>query len=183
MSKSKDNVKQKMQRIKAFAFDLDGVLTDGGMYVFPGSAEPLRKMSIKDGYALHITVKFKWPVIIISGSSSEPARQRLSYLGVKEIYMKVPGKKDCLNSFLQKYNLKAEEVLYMGDDIPDLEVMEMAGVSACPYDAVPEVLSCSDYVSPYKGGEGCVRDVIRQVLKLNGQWPEGDHKEKIPEDK
>jgi 3-deoxy-D-manno-octulosonate 8-phosphate phosphatase (KDO 8-P phosphatase) len=163
------NFKQKLNYVKAFAFDMDGVLTDGSLLVRE-EAEPLRTMDIKDGLAIHKAVEAGYKIIVITGSSSEAVKKRLNYLGVTEVYAKVKDKATILKQFAETHHLSMQEILYMGDDLPDLKPMKMAGVAACPYDAVPEIREISAYISDKQGGKGCVRDVIRQVMKLQKKW-------------
>ncbi len=157
------------KHITSFIFDLDGVLTDGSLYVFD-DGQQVRKMNIKDGYALQLAVKKGYNVGVISGSNSEAAQIRLSRLGIIDISMKVLDKTAKFREYISKWNVAAKSVVYMGDDIPDLEVMKLAGISSAPLDAVAEVKHVARYISPYAGGQGCVRDVIEKVLKLNGHW-------------
>lgn len=163
------NFKQKLKHIKAFAFDMDGVLTDGTL-IIREEAEPLRTMDIKDGLAIHKAVDSGYKIIVITGSSSEAVKKRLNYLGVTEVYAKVKDKATILKQFAETHHLSMQEIMCVGDDIPDLEPMKMAGVAACPCDAVPEVREISIYISDKQGGKGCVRDVIRQVMKLQNKW-------------
>jgi len=160
---------EKFSRIKVFAFDIDGVLTDGNLYLLD-TGEQVRRMNIKDGFALQLAIKKGYKVVIISGSYSEPSINRLNKLGIPDIYMRVTDKTACLENYLHEKKLPASEVLFMGDDIPDFSVMTMVGIAACPKDAAGEIRNCSQYVSRFKGGEGCVRDVIEKVLKLNNHW-------------
>lgn len=163
------NFKEKLSQIKAFAFDVDGVLS-GGMIPLSPDGEPMRMINIKDGYALHQAVLKGYPIAIITGGKTEAVRVRFESLGVKHIYLGSRYKTDDFDDFLSKCNLKAAEVLFMGDDIPDYEVMRRVGIAACPADAAPEIKSIAHYVSACKGGEGCGRDVIEQVLKVQGKW-------------
>ncbi|MGI8892556.1 MAG: KdsC family phosphatase [Bacteroidia bacterium] len=163
------NFKQKLNYIKAFAFDMDGVLTDGSLIVTE-DAEPWRTMNIKDGLAIHKAVDAGYKIVVITGSSSEAVKKRLNYLGVTEIYSKVKDKEIVLKQFAETHNLSMQEILYMGDDLPDIKPMTMAGIAACPYDAVAEVRDLSLYISDKPGGKGCVRDVISQVMKLQNKW-------------
>lgn len=163
------NYKEKLHKIKAFAFDVDGVFTDGQVYLFPGS-EFVRAMNIKDGYAVQHCVKMGYPVVIISGGSSEEVKARFRDLGVTDIYLKSSDKLDDYEDFKFKYHLEDENILYMGDDVPDYQVMNRAGVASCPSDAVSEIRHIAEYVSDKKGGQGCVRDVIEQVLRLQDKW-------------
>ena len=161
--------KEYLNHITTFIFDVDGVLTDGTIIVTT-SGELLRKMNIKDGFALKTAVDHNYNICIISGGSNEGVKLRLEGLGIKDIYLGTHNKVKHLDEFLKKYNIKYENVLYMGDDIPDLEVMKMAGLPCCPQDAVAEIKTISKYISHKKGGEGAVRDVIEQVLKVQGKW-------------
>ena len=161
--------KEKLAGIKGFAFDVDGVFTDGQVYLLAGN-EFVRSMNIKDGYAVQHCVKMGYPVAIISGGSSEEVRKRFIHLGVTDIYLKSSNKMDDFEDFRFKYHLEPEDILYMGDDIPDYQVMERVGVSTCPSDAATEIKQIADYVSDKGGGRGCVRDVIEQVLRLHDKW-------------
>ncbi len=163
------NLIEQFKQIKTFVFDMDGVLTDGSVILLPG-IEFVRTMNVKDGYAIQLAVKKGYQVVIISGAVSKPAAERLEYLGVKNIFMKVKDKEDVLAQFLLANNLKWDETLFMGDDIPDLDVMKLVGLSACPQDAVPEIKAVSKFISTFNGGKGCAREVIEKVLKLNGHW-------------
>jgi 3-deoxy-D-manno-octulosonate 8-phosphate phosphatase (KDO 8-P phosphatase) len=162
------------RQIKAFVFDLDGVLTDGTLQIFP-NREFIRTMDIKDGYALQLAVKKGYHMLVISGSVSKPCAERLEYLGIKHVFMKVSDKEDVLAQYVLANHLKWEEVLYMGDDLPDLNVMKLVGLACCPSDAVPEIQQIAQYISPYPGGKGCVREVIEKVLRLNNDWPVGSN--------
>jgi len=163
------NYKQRLNKIKAFLFDVDGVLGSSRV-LLSSNGELLRTMNIKDGYAMQYAVRQGYLLGIISGGKSEAVHQRFVALGIHDVYMGAGNKMDFYKAFLSKYGLTDEEVLYMGDDIPDYEVMQKAGVSACPADAAQEIKAIASYVSHIKGGEGCVRDVIEQVLKLHGRW-------------
>ncbi len=155
--------------IKAFVFDIDGVLTDGMLHV-PEEGELLRRMNIKDGYALQLAVKKGFKVWIISGGKSEAVRKRLKNLGVHEVYLSAENKKACLQQLMDEAGLDKEQVLYMGDDMPDLAAMELCGLKTCPEDAVSDIRKIADYISPYAGGQGCVRDVIEKTMKIAGVW-------------
>ena len=163
------NVLEFFKRITTFVFDVDGVFTDGSLLVMPGGAM-IRRMNIKDGYALQLAVKKGYRVVVISGGNSPEVQERLRRLGVNEVYMGVENKLEKLVLYMQENNLAKEEILFMGDDIPDYDVMQFAGLACCPSDAVNEIKQISKYISPLKGGEGCARDVIEKVLKLNGNW-------------
>lgn len=162
------NFKELLPKVKAFAFDVDGVFS-GNIYV-TSSGEQLRSMNMKDGYAVQLAVKKGFPIAIITGGNSEAIRIRFQGLGVTDIYMKSSSKIDDYNDFLFKYSLNPEDVMYMGDDIPDYDVMKKTGMPVCPSDAAEEIKNLSLYISHIKGGEGCVRDVIEQVLRAQEKW-------------
>ena len=166
------NFKQALTQVKAFSFDVDGVLS-ATCIPLATNGEPMRMINIKDGYALHLAVKKGYPIAIITGGKTEAIRVRFTDLGVQDIYLASHYKVTDFNDFLAKHNLKAEEVMYMGDDIPDYEVMKLAGLPVCPADAAPEIKAISCYVSDKNGGHGCGRDVIEQVLKAQGHWMNG----------
>ena len=163
------NILAAFKSIKAFVLDVDGVLTNGNLLVL-NDGQMARQMSIKDGYALQLAIKKGYHILVISGGSDEAVKGRLQKLGISEIFMNVTNKKDVLLQFVDKENLTWPEILYMGDDIPDFATMQMAGMACCPADAVAEIKSISQYISPLEGGRGCVRDVIEKVLKLNDHW-------------
>ena len=163
------NVLTNFKAIKAFVLDVDGVLTDGSLLLLD-DGQMARRMNIKDGYALQLAIKKGYHILVISGGNSDAVKLRLQRLGVVEVFMNVTDKKEILIEYISKYELKWEEVLYMGDDIPDLVPMQLAGLPCCPADAVPEIKSISHYISHVNGGYGCVRDIIEKVLKLNGHW-------------
>ncbi len=165
------NVLAAFSPIRAFALDIDGVLTNGTVLVTE-EGDMLRSMNIRDGYALQLAIKKGYHIIIISGSHSNGVKIRLERLGVTEIHMKVNDKQEVLSRFVKSNDLHWNQVLYMGDDIPDVGVMQMCGLPCCPADAVPEVIQLAKYISPITGGKGCVRDVIEKTLKLNGDWSE-----------
>ena len=167
------NYKEILKHINTFIFDYDGVLTDGTI-VLQHEGEPLRTANVKDGYALQLLVKKGYRVAVISGGKSQSMQNRFSALNIMDIFMGVEKKLDIYKSYVGKYNLRPEQVLYMGDDIPDYEVMKEVGMPACPADASEEIKSISKYISHYKGGEGCVRDIIEQVLKIQGKWMNDD---------
>jgi len=161
--------KEYLNHITTFIFDIDGVLTDGSVTVTT-SGELLRKMNIKDGYALKTAVDLGYHICIISGGSNDGVRIRLNGLGITNVYLGTHNKIDQLNEFLSKYKIQPEQVLYMGDDLPDYHVMQMVGLPCCPQDAVPEIKNISKYISHKNGGYGAARDVIEQVLKVQGKW-------------
>ena len=161
--------KQLLPKISTFIFDVDGVLTNGMLTIMP-SGELVRHMNVKDGYAMKIALNKGFRVCIISGGTNQAVKSRLAALGIEDIYLGAHDKIQQYNEIVTKDNLSAENVLYMGDDIPDLPVMQKVGLASCPNDAVPEIQNASKYISNLKGGEGCVRDVIEQVLKVQGKW-------------
>jgi 3-deoxy-D-manno-octulosonate 8-phosphate phosphatase (KDO 8-P phosphatase) len=163
------NILSRLRFVKVFVFDMDGVLTDGTL-VIEQDGQWLRKMNIKDGYALQLAVKSGYRVLVISGSESEPVAKRLNQLGITDVFMKVNDKEAFLKDYISKNNISPTETLFMGDDIPDYHCVVMAGFGCCPADAAPEIKKISSYISPMSGGYGCVRDVIEKVLKLNNHW-------------
>lgn len=163
------NVLSMFKDIRVFVLDIDGVLTDGSLYITE-SGDLLRSMNVKDGYALYQTIKKGYRIVIISGGKSESSKIRLEKLGITDVYLGVEDKKVLLEELIQQNNWKKEELLYMGDDIPDIAPMSLCALPVCPNDAAPEVKESSKYISPVVGGRGCVRDVIEKVLKLNNDW-------------
>jgi 3-deoxy-D-manno-octulosonate 8-phosphate phosphatase (KDO 8-P phosphatase) len=168
------NVLELFQEITTFIFDVDGVITDGTLLVMPGNTM-VRRMNVKDGYALQLAIKKGYNVVVISGGNSVEVEERLNKLGVQEVYMRVEDKLSVLQNYMQLHNVAVPQALFMGDDIPDMEVMNAVGLPCCPNDAAIEIKSVSKYISPYKGGEGCVRDVIEKVLKLRNEWSTDTH--------
>lgn len=158
-----------MNSIRAFIFDVDGVLTDSSVHV-TSTGEMLRTMSIRDGYAMKAAIESGYKVCIISGGSNEGVRIRLQNLGINDVHLGAPDKVKVFHDFVSKYGISADEVLYMGDDIPDYHVMKLVGLPACPQDAAPEIKGLSAYVSHKNGGHGAVRDVIEQVMKVQHKW-------------
>lgn len=157
-----------LTKIRALAFDVDGVLSSSQVLLLGG--QPARTANIKDGYALQLAVKCGLQLAIITGGKQEAIRERYMGLGIADVFMGVSRKIDVYEEWLLSNGLQPEEVLYMGDDIPDYEVMKLCGCACCPTDAAPEIKAISTYISPQKGGEGCARDVIEQVLKAQGKW-------------
>jgi len=168
-----ENFKTKLTRVKAIVLDVDGVLTDGSVTLMP-DGEQVRVMNIKDGYALQLAVKKGYKVAIISGGRSEMVRKRLNGLGITDIYLGAHTKIDVYKELLEIYSLTDDEILYMGDDIPDYEVMKRVGVPTCPNDAAQEIKDICLYVSYNKGGKGAVRDVLEQVMKVQNNWFDDD---------
>ncbi|MDD2798924.1 MAG: HAD-IIIA family hydrolase [Bacteroidales bacterium] len=158
-----------LKKIKALLFDVDGVLSSEMIPLYP-TGEPMRMVNIKDGFALQLAVKKGFEVGIITGGKTEAVRIRFAGLGLQHLYLGASHKMDSFNDFLQKTGLKLEEILFMGDDIPDYPVMSLVGLPCCPADAVSEIKAVSKYISQKRGGEGCGRDVIEQVLKAQGKW-------------
>jgi len=161
--------KEYLDHITTFIFDVDGVLTDGTLTIMT-NGEMLRTMNVKDGYAMKAALTKGFNLCIISGGTNEGVRNRLSNLGIKDIYLGAHYKVEQLKDYFDKNDIKAENVLYMGDDVPDEPVMRLVGLPTCPQDAVPEIKNIAKYVSHKDGGKGCVRDVIEQVLKVQGKW-------------
>lgn len=161
--------KSKLKNIKAFVFDIDGVFTDGSVYLMPDHSM-CRTMNVLDGYAVVKARKCNYPICVITGGDDPAVRHRINYLGITEYYAKVDNKLEKFEEFRAKYNLQHDEILTMGDDIPDLEMMKVSGISACPENSVAEIKLMSDYISPISGGKGAVRDVIEQVMKVQGKW-------------
>jgi len=161
--------KELMNDITTFVLDVDGVLTDGTIHVTQ-NGEMLRNMNIRDGYAMKAAVENGYNVCIISGGKNDGVRIRLNNLGIKEVHLGVHDKVVILQKYLKNYNIDPSQVLYMGDDIPDYWVMQQVGLPSCPQDAVPEIKSVSRYISHKLGGQGAVRDVIEQVMKVQGKW-------------
>jgi 3-deoxy-D-manno-octulosonate 8-phosphate phosphatase (KDO 8-P phosphatase) len=167
------NYKEGLAKIKAFVFDVDGVLGSDRVLLNP-DGEMLRTMNIKDGYALQYAMRKGYKIAIITGGASESVKIRFVKLGISDVYLKSHDKMDDYNDFVGKYNLADDDVLYMGDDLPDYSVMLRAGVPTCPANAVEEIKLISKYISDKNGGDGAVRDIIQQVLKLQGKWMEKD---------
>ncbi len=161
--------KEAMNEITTFIFDVDGVLTDSSVHITP-TGEMLRIMNIRDGFALKAAVESGYHVCIISGGSNEGVRIRLKNLGIKDIYLGSPDKVETFKEYCDIYNINPEQVLYMGDDIPDYHVMKLVGLPTCPQDSSPEIKAISNYISHKNGGKGAVREVIEQVMKVQGKW-------------
>ena len=162
------NYKQKLRAITTFIFDVDGVLTDGKVYLMRD--EVVRALNSKDGYSLQYASKMNYKLFIITGGYSEDLKKRLLDLGIKDVFLRSSNKLVVYNKLKEDYGFQDAEVLYMGDDIPDIPVLRMAGVSCCPQDAAIDVKEIVDYHSPIEGGKGCVRDGIEQTLRVQGNW-------------
>ena len=165
MSKYPEN----LTRITTFILDIDGVLTDGTVIIEP-TGEQTRTMNIKDGFALQLAVKRGFKVAIISGGRNEIVKKRFAGLGIHDVYMGASDKWEAFEELKLVYNLSNDEIAYMGDDIPDYEIMSKIGLPACPKDAAPEIKQVSQYVSPMFGGKGCVRDLIEKVMRAQDKW-------------
>ena len=161
-----------LSKIRAMAFDVDGVLSSPLVMLISG--QPTRTANIKDGYALQLAVKRGFDIAIVTGGSCEKVRESYRGLGIKDIFMGLSVKINVMKEWMKEKNLSPEEVLYMGDDIPDYQTMRFVGCSCCPHDAAEEIKEIATYVSPYAGGQGCVRDVVRQVLVAHGCWMTDD---------
>jgi 3-deoxy-D-manno-octulosonate 8-phosphate phosphatase (KDO 8-P phosphatase) len=167
------NFKTLLPHIKLMVFDVDGVLTDGSVHCF-NDGEQVRVMNIKDGYALQLAIKKGLRILIISGGKAEAVIKRLNFLGISDVFMGVPHKLPVLQEYLIEHHISLEETLYMGDDIPDMECLKNVAASTCPADAANDIKPVCLYVSQYAGGQGCVRDVIEQVLKAKHLWLDAD---------
>ncbi|MCK4569518.1 MAG: HAD hydrolase-like protein [Bacteroidales bacterium] len=167
------NYKELLKNISTFIFDYDGVLTEG-IIMLTEKGEPIRTANVRDGYALQLAVKKGYRIAVISGGKSPSMYNRLASLGIKDVFLGVEHKIDVFEKYLEENNIDRNEVIYMGDDIPDYHVMQRAAVAACPADAAEEIRSISKYISHYEGGKGCVRDIIEQVLKLQQNWMDED---------
>lgn len=167
------NYKTRLKAITTFIFDYDGVLTDGSVIMMP-DGEALRISNIKDGYALQLAVKKGYHVAVISGANAASMRKRLEALKIKDIFLGIENKMETLNAYLASIRTEPGQVLFMGDDIPDYEIMQHVGLPACPADAAEEIKNVAAYISRFPGGKGCARDVIEQVLKIQGKWMNND---------
>ena len=158
-------------KIKAFAFDIDGVATDGGILCIPGG-DLLRVYDAKDSFAVRMAAMNGYPVAVITGGSSLSIRERMVTTGLKpeDVFLHSRNKMDEFRIFCERYSLQPEDVMYFGDDVPDIEVLQVCGCGVCPSDAVEEVKAAADYISPFPGGKGCLRDTIEKVMKAQGRW-------------
>ncbi|PKP46024.1 MAG: 3-deoxy-D-manno-octulosonate 8-phosphate phosphatase [Bacteroidetes bacterium HGW-Bacteroidetes-12] len=163
------NFKELLPSINTFIFDVDGVLTDGSVLLLP-NGELARKMNNRDGFALQHAIRKGYNICIISGGNSASVRVRLNDLGITDVFLKAHDKVDVFNKYIAQKNISKNQILYMGDDIPDLEAMKLCGVATCPKNAAIEIKNVAHYISDKNGGEGCVRDVIEQVLRCNDNW-------------
>lgn len=161
--------KEELLKVRAFIFDVDGVLSRD-ISPLDSEGEPMRTANIKDGFAIRNAIVAGFPIAIISGARNENIRKRYQKLGVEFIYLSIKNKQECYLDLIKKTSINPDEILYMGDDLPDYEVMVNVGIPTCPADAVTEIKSISKYISDKNGGEGCVRDVIEQVMRAQGKW-------------
>ncbi len=164
--------KEGLNQITTFIFDVDGVLTDGKVILYKD--EVVRSLSSRDGYAMQYAAKMGYTILILTGGSSNSVKERLLLLGVKEVILSAKNKKQEYELLRSNYSFTNEQVLYMGDDIPDFQVLKEVGVATCPQDAVAEIKAICDYQSPFNGGQHCVRDVIEQTLRVQGKWFQED---------
>ena len=165
--------KEKLHKITTFIFDVDGVVTDGRVLVFE-SGEVVRNVYGKDGYAIQLAVRKGYHIVIISGGNNVAVKNIFAKAGARHLFIGQNNKLACYNEFIKQNNISDEQVIFMGDDLPDYELMRKVGVAACPNDSAPEIKEISHYISPLKGGHGCVRDVIEQVMRLQGSWEIAD---------
>ena len=163
------NYKTRLKSITTFVLDVDGVLTNGKV-ILEASGEMTRTMSTRDGYIIQRALKKGYNVCIITLGNSKMVENRMNYLGVNDVFSSVENKLETLNSYCSSKNITLENVLYMGDDMPDIDCMKSVSIGTCPNDAVPEIREVADYISHVNGGDGCVRDVMEQVLKINNDW-------------
>lgn len=161
--------KSRLNHIRAFVFDIDGVFTDGSVYLMPGG-NMSRVMNVLDGYAVVKALKNNYKIAVITGGNDEMVKNRIEYLGIKDYYAKSHDKMIDYKDFKSKYSLHNDEILIMGDDLPDIPMMQNCAIACAPINAVPEVKAISHYISPVHGGKGAVRDVIEQVMKTQGKW-------------
>ena len=161
--------KELLHNITTFIFDVDGVLTDSTVHITP-NGEMLRTMNIRDGFAMKAAIESGYNVCIISGGNNEGVRIRLKNLGITDIHLAAPNKVETFKEYIELYHINPEHVLYMGDDIPDFHVMKLVGLPTCPQDAAQEIKAISKYISHKNGGKGAVREIIEQVMKVQGKW-------------
>lgn len=164
-----ENFKEKLGRVEAFIFDVDGVFTEGGITLMP-DGDFLRTYHAKDGYAVTYATSEGFPIFIISGGRGELIKRRFEMLKVTKAYTNIGDKPKVLREIVEQYGIDLANTVYMGDDIPDLPVMQMVGIPVCPADACPEIIEAAAYVSQFPGGRGCVRDIIEQVLRAQDKW-------------
>ena len=163
------NFKERLNHIKTFLFDVDGVLTNGSVLIME-NGEVIRNMNSKDAYALQLAVKKGYRLAIITGGNSQAVKNALQGLGIEDVFLAQNDKLQCYKDYINEHNLKEEEIVFMGDDLPDYEVMKRVGIAACPNNAAHEIKQISIYISNRNGGEACARDIIEQVMRCQGTW-------------
>lgn len=167
-----ENFKQKLTRVKTLLFDVDGVLTNGQVFLME-NGEVLRNLNSKDGFALRLAAKKGYRIGVITAGSSQMIKKTLEGFGVQDVFLSQHDKLQCYKDFINEHSLNEDEILYMGDDLPDYEVMQRVGVATCPYNSAHEIKEICIYISSRNGGEGCVRDIIEQVMRSQGTWEIG----------
>ena len=163
------NFKEKLNHIKTFLFDVDGVLTNGSVLIME-NGEVVRNMNSKDAYALQLAVKKGYRIAIITGGNSQAVKKAIQGLGIEDVFLAQSDKLQCYKDYINEHDLKEEEIVFMGDDLPDYEVMKRVGIAACPNNAAHEIKQISLYISNRNGGEACVRDIIEQVMRCQDTW-------------
>lgn len=163
------NFKERLPKIKTFLFDVDGVLTNDSVQIMP-DGELVRNMNSKDRYALQLAVKKGYRIAIITGGNSNAVKNALTTIGIKDIFLGQNNKINCYEDYILEHDLKEEEIVYMGDDLPDYDVMKRVGIAACPNNSAHEIKEISIYISNRNGGEACVRDIIEQVMRSQDTW-------------
>jgi len=164
-----DHYLKRLPKITTLIFDIDGVLTDGIVTIMP-NGDQLRSLNSKDGFAIQLAVRKGFKICVITGGNSENIKMRLAKMGVTDVYLNIAQKIDTYDDIKVMYDLKDEEIMYMGDDLPDYEIMQQVGIPACPQNAAREIRDISKYISDQDGGKGCVRDIIEKVLRAQGKW-------------
>lgn len=164
-----DHYLKRLPKITTLIFDIDGVLTDGIVTIMP-NGDQLRSLNSKDGFAIQLAVRKGFKICVITGGNSENVKMRLAKMGVTDVYLNIAQKIDTYDDIKVMYDLKDEEIMYMGDDLPDYEIMQQVGIPACPQNAAREIRDISKYISDQDGGKGCVRDIIEKVLRAQGKW-------------
>lgn len=162
-----------LTRIKAFAFDVDGVLSPSAMPLGVDGT-PMRMVNVKDGYALQLAIKLGYKIAVITGAYSPSIVARLSGLGIKDIFTQVSFKLPCFKQWIEDNNLQPDQVVYVGDDIPDYQAMQYAGLAVAPADAATDIRTIAHYISPISGGQGVARDIIEQTLRAQSHWLNND---------
>jgi 3-deoxy-D-manno-octulosonate 8-phosphate phosphatase (KDO 8-P phosphatase) len=163
------NFKQRLNKISTIMFDIDGVITDGKVFVME-SGEVLRNLNTKDGYALHLAVQKGYRMCVISGGNNVGIKHLLARTGITDVFINAHDKMAVYEAYITEKGLKEEEVMFVGDDLPDHGIMSRVGLAACPNDAAVEIKAICQYVSPKNGGDGCVRDVLEQIMRVQGNW-------------